>query len=428
VKREGSYLGLPEDVSARARRGRGRSTGLEQWLLRRLREAMGNPAVRVTLWDGYTAGEPGARGQPTLVIGDRSALWRLLTNPGLNFGDDYSAGRLNVEGSLTALLEAVYRARPNPADSTLAYRLAFSRRLRRRPNSLAGSRGNIHHHYDIGNDFYRMWLDPDMAYTCAYYPQPDMDLGAAQRAKMEHICRKLRLRPGQTVVEAGCGWGGLSRYMASHHGVRVAAYNISPQQITYARQRAQADGLDHRIDYIEDDYRNIRGDYDAFVSVGMLEHVGPEHFGELGAVIRRCLKPAGLGLIHSIGQNCSEPMNAWVEKRIFPGAYPPTLAEMTTIFEPNELTVLDVENLRLHYARTLQHWLERFEGRRDDVRQMFDEKFVRAWRLYLAASIANFSTGWLQLFQVAFTGARNNALPESRAHLYQNGPSFQAHG
>lgn len=420
MKRDGSYLGLPEHVSSNRRQGQSRSSTTERWLLRRLLDAMGSPPIRVKLWDGHVSGTTEGRGEPTLIIRDRGALWRLMLNPGLNFGDDYSSGRLQVEGNLTTFLETIYRVRPSPADSALLYRLAFSPLLGRRRNSLSGSRGNIHHHYDIGNDFYRMWLDPEMVYTCAYYPQATMELDAAQRAKMEHVCRKLRLRPGQTVVEAGCGWGGLSRYMASHHGVRVTAYNISPQQIAHARERAQADGLDHRIDYIEDDYRNIRGNHDAFVSVGMLEHVGPEHFAELGAVIRRCLKPSGMGLIHSIGQNCSEPMNAWVEQRIFPGAHPPTLAEMMKIFEPNQLSVLDVENLRLHYARTLEHWLERFEARNEDVRQMFDERFVCAWRLYLAASIANFSTGWLQLFQVVFSGRANNNVPDSRTHLYQH--------
>ncbi|MBI2291063.1 MAG: class I SAM-dependent methyltransferase, partial [Betaproteobacteria bacterium] len=168
----------------------------------------------------------------------------------------------------------------------------------------------------------------------------------------------------------------------------------------------------------EDDYRNISGRYDAFVSVGMLEHVGREHYGELGRVIDRCLPRNGRGILHSIGQDQPALLNAWIEKRIFPGAYPPTLREMLAILEPQELSVLDVENLRLHYALTLEHWLRRFEDARERVSEMYDERFVRTWRLYLAGSLAAFNTGNLQLFQVLFARAGSNDMPWTRAHLY----------
>ena len=231
-------------------------------------------------------------------------------------------------------------------------------------------------------------------------------------------CLEALLDPGQSVVEAGCGWGGLARHMARHYGVTVKAYNISHEQILYARERAAAEGLSDKVEYIEDDYRTIRGQYDAFVSVGMLEHVGVSHYRTLGEVIARALKPSGRGLIHTIGRNKAEPMNAWIERRIFPGAYPPTLREMMDIFEPQEFSILDVENLRLHYARTLRHWLERFNASADQVSAMFDEAFVRAWRLYLSGSIAAFTSGSLQLFQVVFAHRTDNDVPWTRAHLY----------
>jgi cyclopropane-fatty-acyl-phospholipid synthase len=258
-----------------------------------------------------------------------------------------------------------------------------------------------------------------MQYTCAYFPTPDLTIEEAQRAKMDHVCRKLQLKPGDRVVEAGCGWGGLARHMAQHYGVKVRSYNISHQQILYARERVEAAGLGESVEYVEDDYRNITGEYDVFVSVGMLEHVGRDHYRELGDVIHRCLAPAGRGLIHSIGRNKPEPMNAWIEKRIFPGAYPPTLREMMDIFEAHEFSVLDVENLRLHYAKTLEHWLERFNRHAEKIESSYDSAFVRAWRLYLAGSIAGFTAGTLQLFQVVFTRGTNNDLPWSRAHLYR---------
>jgi cyclopropane-fatty-acyl-phospholipid synthase len=237
---------------------------------------------------------------------------------------------------------------------------------------------------------------------------------------MDHICRKLRLRPGDKVVEAGCGWGALALHMARQYGAEVKAFNISTEQVRYGRERARAEGLAGRVEFIEDDYRNIRGRFDAFVSVGMLEHVGKEKYAALRAVIDRCLTMEGSrGLLHFIGRDRQRPLNAWIRRRIFPGAYPPTLREaLEWIFEPGGLSVLDVENLRLHYARTLVHWLGRFENTVEQVRAMFGEPFVRAWRLYLAGSEAAFATGWMQLFQVVFTRTGENDVPWTRDHLY----------
>jgi cyclopropane-fatty-acyl-phospholipid synthase len=290
---------------------------------------------------------------------------------------------------------------------------------RPRLNTLAGSRDNIHHHYDIGNDFYSLWLGRTMAYTCAYYPTAASTLDEAQDAKMHHVCRKLRLRPGERVVEAGFGWGRLAVHMARHYGVKVRAFNISKEQVAFARDYARAQGLDSQIEYVEDDYRNISGSYDAFVSVGMLEHVGVENYRALGKVAHGVLGGNGRGLIHSIGRNYPAQLQPWIEQRIFPGACPPALSEMSQIFEPWDLSVLDIENLRLHYARTLSDWLALFENNVDRVRGMFDEKFVRMWRLYLVGSVAAFTTGTLQLFQVLFATSQNNDIALTRDHLYQ---------
>jgi cyclopropane-fatty-acyl-phospholipid synthase len=188
----------------------------------------------------------------------------------------------------------------------------------------------------------------------------------------------------------------------------------------HARTRAVAEGFADRVEYIEDDYRNISGQYDAFVSVGMLEHVGVENYQALGAVARRALRDNGRGLIHSIGRNGPGHMNAWIERRIFPGAHPPSLSEMMRIFEPNGFSVLDVENIRLHYAKTLANWLERFETNADRIATMTDPAFVRAWRLYLAGSLASFTAGDLQLFQVVFAPGTSNEVPWTRWHVYND--------
>jgi len=374
-------------------------------------------SVAVVLWDGEVLGAADTTAT-RVQVEDRAALLRLVIQPGLAFGDLYTEGRVRIEGDLLEGLERVYRA--VPWRRSVWHWPDWVVRFTHRP-SLGRARSNIHHHYDLSNEFYALWLDrAAMQYTCAYYPDPTLTLEAAQRAKMEHVCRKVWLGPADRVVEAGCGWGGLALYMAARHGARVRAFNISREQILYARERARREGLADRVEFIEDDYRNITGRCDAFVSVGMLEHVGPGNYAELGRVIDRCLAPDGRGLIHSIGRDRPAPLNSWIRRRIFPGAYPPTLREMMPLFERSGMSVLDVENLRLHYARTLRHWLERFEQQTGRVRTMFGERFVRAWRLYLAGSVAGFSTGTLQLFQVVFARTGGNRLPFSRQHVYAN--------
>jgi cyclopropane-fatty-acyl-phospholipid synthase len=200
--------------------------------------------------------------------------------------------------------------------------------------------------------------------------------------------------------------------------VTVRAFNISREQILVARRRANELGLSHRVEFIEDDYRNIAGECDAFVSVGMLEHVGRQHYRDLGSIIHRSLAKNGRGLLHFIGHNHPLPFSTWTRKHIFPGAYAPTLGEVMQVFEPWDLSVLDVENLRLHYAKTLEHWLARFEKREQQISEMFSPEFMRAWRLYLAESVAGFRVGTLQLFQMVFARTDCRRIPWTRAHLY----------
>jgi cyclopropane-fatty-acyl-phospholipid synthase len=352
------------------------------------------------------------------VIRDWRTLLRLAIDPELNFGDAYTDGRIDVQGNLLELLVEVYRSFPTGESRPWLPTLISKALDWTQANTPSGSRRNIHQHYDIGNEFYRLWLDSGLLYTCAYYPTPSDDLETAQVAKMNHVCRKMRLRPGDRVVEAGCGWGTLALHMARQYGARVKAYNISSEQISYARRRAAEEGLSESVEFIHDDYRNITGRFDVFVSVGMLEHVGPQNYGELGAVIHRALTETGRGFLHFIGRNRIRPLNPWIRRRIFPGAYPPTLRQVMDIFEPWSFSVLDVENIRLHYARTLEHWLERFENSAARVSQMFGPEFVKAWRLYLAGSIAAFRTGSLQLFQIVFARQNDNQVPWTRDHLY----------
>jgi len=397
-----SGLGLGNRVFAAERR-----------LLLSMLESVGNPPLALVLWDGQEIASPGKTPVARVFIRDRGALLKLIANPELQFGEMYTAGRIEVEGDLPQLLEAIYRAMPRSRPGKLGPAL-LGRFYDVQRNTLSKSRSNVHHHYDIGNDFYKLWLDKQLVYTCAYFPTQTTGLEAAQIAKFDHVCRKLRLKPGDRVVEAGCGWGALAMHMAKHYGVTVKAYNISKEQLAFARERARCEELDASVEFIEDDYRMVRGEFDAFVSVGMLEHVGTDHYQELGTVIDRCVKPTGRGLIHTIGLDFPRPLDAWTERHIFPGASPPSLSQMMEILEPFDFSVLDVENLRLHYAKTLEYWLQSYEAVTGRVAEMFDATFVRTWRLYLAGSLAAFRAGNLQLFQMVFARARNNDIPWTR--------------
>jgi cyclopropane-fatty-acyl-phospholipid synthase len=391
-----------------------RSTQLDRWVLERIRQTVATAAIRFALWDGF---ELPCAAQPiaTIVFRNRQALFSWIWDPDLNFGEAYMFGAVEIRGDLRGLLEAIYQALGNKPRAWWLWQ---------RSNGTRRSRENVHQHYDLGNDFFRLWLDRQMVYTCAYFPTRDCSLEDAQIAKMDLVCRKLALKPGDRVVEAGCGWGSLALFMAKNYGVSVKALNISSEQIAYARARARDEGLDGRVEFIEDDYRNVGARCDVFVSVGMLEHVGLADLPTLGQAIARCLDDRGRCLLHFIGRNQTATLNPWIRKRIFPGAYPPTLREVFEhVLEPHSFSVLDVENLRLHYAKTLEHWRRRFEDVADQVRTMFDEPFVRAWRLYLAGSEAAFLTGSMQLFQVVLAPGTSNAIAWTRPNGCRAGAS-----
>lgn len=392
---------------------------LSRHLVSRVLKAVGDPAIAVELWNGEMVSACDPPPPLRVVIHEPWTLLRLLADAELRFGEEYSAGRLSVRGDLVDFLAELNRG--------LDRRARTSRRRSPLHRLLGGgscstrARRDIEYHYDLGNDFYRLWLDERLLYTCAYFPRRDMTLEEAQIAKIDHVCRKLELRPGQTVIEAGCGWGATALHMARRYGVTVKAYNISTEQLHFARRRAVEEGLQDRVEFVAGDWRDIQGSCDAFVSIGMLEHVGVNHYRRLGEVIDGCLKPDGRGLLHFIGRNEPRPLDRWTKRYIFPGAHVPAWLELGPIFEPYRFSILDIENLRPHYALTMRHWRTRFESARNEVVEMFDERFTRMWHLYLAGSEAAFQTGWLQLFQITFARAASNAVPWTRDHLCSTG-------
>ena len=388
-------------------------------VIRWFMKQVGNPRISVRLWNGDEFNITEERPVGCMEIRDRRVVFEMLRSPSIGFGESYAKGLIEIHGDFLSFVNEISSALTEKRESSYYLPKLQSLLYALRVNTLARSQHNVHHHYDLGNDFYKLWLDERMVYTCAYFDTPEATLDEAQVAKLDHVCRKLNLRAGQRVIEAGCGWGALAMHMAEHYGVNVLAYNNSKEQVAFARQRANELGLDDRVTFVEDDYRKIEDRCDAFVSVGMLEHVGRGHYKTLGALIKRSLKPDGFALVHTLGRSYPAKMDPWIVKHIFPGGHAPSLSEMMTIFEPFRFSVLDVENLRLQYARTCAGWLTNFAAVYDEVKAMYSEECARMWRLDLAGSSAGFQSGTLQLFQVLFTPRANNNVPSTREYQYR---------
>jgi cyclopropane-fatty-acyl-phospholipid synthase len=407
-----SHIALSKSIRSKRRL-------VERWLVQQIFEVIGPAPFRVLFKNREAISPPGISPLATVSVRDYRTLAQVIVDPEIGFGEAYADGRIQVEGDLVPFLEGVYRSMASTRPGSTWYQRLNSYWIgRSQANTLRGSYANVHRHYDLGNEFYKLWLDPQLIYTCAYFPSPSATLEDAQQAKLDYVCRKLQLQPGARVIEAGCGWGALALHMARRYGASVKAFNISREQIQYARRRAAEEGLSNKVEFIEDDCRNISGKYDAFVSVGMLEHLSVADYAHLGKVIHRCIGDSGRGLLHFIGRSYKGVFSRWIRKRIFPGAYAPTLGEAMTVLQPYQYDVLDVENLRPHYARTLEHWLARFEKAAPRVVEMYDPWFQRAWLLYLAGSIAAFRTGTLQLFQIVFAGPKSRPGSWTRAPLY----------
>ncbi|MFC6688069.1 SAM-dependent methyltransferase [Jhaorihella thermophila] len=355
-------------------------------------------------------------------ITDRATIRALCLNPELALGEGYMDGTILPENDdLEGLLRVLMRNRQEsrmPAWVRWATRLRYFAQTWILRNTESSAQRNVAHHYDISDDLYRMFLDEDMQYSCAYFAHPDMTLEEAQAAKKAHIAAKLRIEPGMRVLDIGCGWGGMAMTLARDCGARVTGVTLSENQLATARRRADAAGLSDRIDFRLQDYRTVEGPFDRIVSVGMLEHVGVPHYGEYFGKVADLLEPDGIALIHTIGA-CSPPFaqSRWITKYIFPGGYIPSMSELAGPIERAGLWNYDVEVLRLHYAMTLRHWLARFDAHLDEVRRKYDERFVRMWRYYLIACYMTFEEDKQAVFQFQL-GKRIDALPITRDYLY----------
>ncbi len=364
------------------------------------------------------------RGGPSVAvrITDRGLERRLLLNPDLALGEGYMDGHLVIEeGSLYELLDLLGRNYAHARRGLLAPLARLERVFRRLHQYNPGDRArrNVAHHYDLSGELYRLFLDSDRQYSCAYFEQPDMDLEQAQEAKKRHLAAKLLLRPGMRVLDIGSGWGGLALYLARNFEVEVTGLTLSVEQLEEARARARREGLADRVRFLLEDYREHRGCYDRIVSVGMFEHVGINHYRSFFAKLAELLTADGVALLHSIGRMAGPGSTSpWIRRYIFPGGYIPALSEVLPVVESLGLWACDLEILRLHYAETLRRWRERFLANRERVRELYDERFCRMWEYYLVASEIFFRRLDGMVFQLQLAKERD-VVPLTRDYIHE---------
>lgn len=379
--------------------------------------------LHFTFADGSTQLFGDGTGMPIAVrVTDDALLRHLVLNPELALGEGYMNGQLQIETDqlrdflrLLACNTRRFGAGRFQAASA-AGRTGLRRLLQHNPLHVA--RSNVEHHYDLSVELYQLFLDPDLQYTCAYYPRTGMSLQDAQAAKKEHIARKLLLEPGQRVMDIGCGWGGTSITLARDYGVNVVGVTLSKVQLEHAQARAEAEGVADKIEFRLTDYRDVSEQFDRIVVVGMMEHVGQPQYATFFDKLQGNLAPDGVALVHTIGRATPPGKTSpFIHKYIFPGGYAPALSEVMTQVERAGLTLTDLEVWRRHYITTLRAWQDLFESNLDAVRALYDDQFIRMWRYYLIAAEVGFSDLGMEIFQFQF--AHNPTIvPDSRHYLY----------
>jgi len=396
-------------------------------VLQKLSRQCSETPFAAEFWDGTVKHYGSGKEAFKIVIRSESSIKKILGGGSLAFGEEFSAGNIEVVGDLPAMLGMYGQWRAVSGSLSLAtlvailWNRAFSR------HTVSGAGKNARRHYDIGDSFYSLWLDSTMTYSCAYFKNDTDDLEAAQNNKYEHICRKLRLQTGESLVDIGCGWGQMIFYAAKKYGAVCTGYTLSQNQYDYITDKIKKDGLEGRVSVYLQDYRKAQGSFDKFVSIGMFEHVGKRYQEKFFAIAKKILKPQGTGLLHTIGSKDGAATDPWIERYIFPGGYIPALAQVVQNMSKEGLVFYDIEDLRLHYAKTLDLWIANFENNLGQIKkvmaaQLRDEKqaeqFIRRWRLYLNGSAVSFKDAGNRLYQILFTNGVNNNLPLTRDYIY----------
>lgn len=370
-----------------------------------------------------TDGDNGPALRPVTVrIHDASIYRKLMVDPDLAVGEGYMDGKVTLEDGTTLRdLFAFYFRNQEGLESyglqRILHRIGFAVRRWQQSNRIGEAQQNVSRHYDIGNDLYKLFLDRNLIYSCAYFRSPDDTLEEAQRNKLRLAASKLHLKPGNRVLDIGSGWGDMAIYLAQMEDVHVTGVTLSREQLQLASERAIAAGVADRVEFRLKDYRDLTGKFDRIVSIGMFEHVGSHHYDEFFAKINDLMPDDGVMMLHSIGS--MEPpttASSFYRKYIFPGGSIPSLSEVFASLERNKIWALDVEILRLHYAETLRHWYDRFVANRDKVVAMYDERFARMWEFYLNSAEMMFRGGSQQVFQLQLSRSRD-ATPLQRDYI-----------
>jgi cyclopropane-fatty-acyl-phospholipid synthase len=378
--------------------------------------------LRITTATGRSYDFGDGNGPPVAIrLTSRAAVTHLLLDPELRLGEAYMNGDLILEqgsiADLLAILLTQNRSSKPPSFAQPQWLLRYLKRRLAQFNIRGRARHNVAHHYDLDGRLYALFLDADRQYSCAYFESPDQSLDDAQLAKKRHLAAKLLVRPGQRVLDIGCGWGGLSLYLAAYLQANVTGITLSEEQFKRASERAEEKRLSRSARFLLQDYRDVAGTYDRIVSVGMFEHVGVGYYDAFFRKAAQLLAGDGVMLLHSIGRSEGPNVtNPWIAKYIFPGGYIPALSEVLPAIERAGLLVTDIEILHLHYAQTLRAWRERFLAHAEDVKRIYDERFLRMWEFYLAASEITFREQGMMVFQVQLA-RRTGIVPMTRDYI-----------
>ncbi|WP_295999669.1 cyclopropane-fatty-acyl-phospholipid synthase family protein [Rugamonas sp.] len=390
-----------------------------------IRQQMALP-LRIELWNGQHIDLSSEAPRVTIRLPRASAARYLLTPSLSNLGAAYVEGAIEVRGAAHDMISIVNAL----ARTTLKAEGKFARIVRTIGHDKRKDAEAIRYHYDVSNEFYAQFLDPNMVYSCAYFENGDEDLATAQIKKIDHILRKIELGQGQTLLDIGCGWGALVIRAAQRYGARCVGVTLSENQYALAQQRVRAAGLEHLVEIRLQDYRDVRGQFDRITSVGMFEHVGLKHLPDYFATINRLLAPDGLVMNHGI--TSTDPDNGetpygggeFIEKYVFPHGELAHVGQVLKAMQQGALEAYDVENLRRHYARTCAMWTDNFEAKADQVRALAGDKRFRIWHVYLAGCSYAFEQDWISLYQIVCgkAGRKTAALPWSRNYMY-GGPA-----
>ena len=374
-------------------------------------------AFSFKLWNGQVI-QYGDRPKATLIIKSARALRQIFSKGFLGFGEAYVSGDLEVEGDLQELLRLGLIVQFDEKNFSLLQKIRLFPFYIQTIGTVGKSSENIAYHYDLTPEFFSLFLDESLTYSCGYFDNEDDSLDHAQRSKYDHIARKLMLSHEDSLVDIGCGWGGMLMHSALKYGVKGEGITISKNQHQHSTRRIEELGLGNHIEVKLMDYRQLSGKFDKFVSIGMFEHVGKIFIPVYMRKVAELLKKGGIGLLHTISKDLESPTDAWMVRYIFPGGYVPSLPEIVREMAQAGLCILDIEGLRLHYGRTLDCWIANFEKNIGKVQEMFGQRFVRMWRLYLNAASAGFKYNGTRVYQILFSNGLNNDLPTKRDYMY----------